>query len=105
MGDEALLLAEQAPTHVSKCRVSGVQAAVAAGARTVVLDDGLQNPTLAKDLQLLVLDAESGVGNGRVLPAGPLREPMAEALQRADAVVLMHPELRQSSEAAQRSSR
>jgi tetraacyldisaccharide 4'-kinase len=64
-------------------------AAIAAGAQCLLLDDGLQNPTLAKDLSLLVIDGTYGLGNGRVLPAGPLREPLRTGLARADAVVLM----------------
>jgi tetraacyldisaccharide 4'-kinase len=86
VGDEALLLARAAPTWVARDRAAGIRAAIAAGARAVVLDDGFQNPLVAKSLSLLVVD---GLGNGRVIPAGPLREPLADALARADAVVLM----------------
>lgn len=86
VGDEALLLARVAPTWIARDRAAGIAEAVEAGAKVVVLDDGFQNPTVAKDLSFLVLD---GLGNGRVIPAGPLREPLADALGRADAVVLM----------------
>jgi tetraacyldisaccharide 4'-kinase len=89
VGDEALLLAEAAPTWVSRCRVSGARAAVDAGARTVVMDDGHQNPSLAKDLSLVVVDGGFGFGNGRVIPAGPLREPVDVGLGRAQAMVIV----------------
>jgi tetraacyldisaccharide 4'-kinase len=89
VGDEALLLAEVRPTWISADRGAGGQAAVAAGAQAVVMDDGLQNPTLEKDLSLLVIDGSFGFGNGRVIPAGPLREPVAAAAARSRAAVLI----------------
>jgi tetraacyldisaccharide 4'-kinase len=89
VGDEALLLAPRAPCWVARDRSAGVRAAVAAGAEIVVLDDGFQNPTVTMTLSLVVIDAAYGLGNRRVIPAGPLRESLTRGLARADAVVLL----------------
>jgi tetraacyldisaccharide 4'-kinase len=88
VGDEPLLLAGSAPTWIARDRAAGAKAAAAAGAGLIILDDGFQNPFLAKDLAFLAIDGETGLGNGHVFPAGPLREPIATALRRAQAVVL-----------------
>ena len=89
VGDEALLLADVAPTWIGADRAASARAAVATGADVLVLDDGLQNPTLHKDLSLLVVDGVSGFGNGHVLPAGPLREPVTTGAARCQAAVLI----------------
>lgn len=88
VGDEALLLARTAPTWVAKSKPAGARAATKAGAEAIVLDDGFQNRSLHKDVSIVVIDAQSGLGNGRVFPAGPLRENARNALKRADAVVI-----------------
>ena len=88
VGDEALLLAAMAPTVVDRHRARGAQIIERHGAKALIMDDGFQNPSLIKTLSLIVADGQTGFGNGRLIPAGPLREPIERGLKRADAVVI-----------------
>jgi tetraacyldisaccharide 4'-kinase len=93
VGDEALLLARNAPTVVARARALGarfieVMASLDGGPTVLILDDGLQNPALAKDLTIAVVDGRRGIGNGHVMPAGPLRAPLAVQMARTDAIVV-----------------
>lgn len=96
VGDEPLMLALDSPAWIARDRVLGAKAAVAAGARALVLDDGHQNPALKKALSLVVVDGETRddewpFGDGSVFPSGPMREPLKAGLARADAVIVLMP--------------
>ncbi|MGH6951115.1 MAG: tetraacyldisaccharide 4'-kinase, partial [Vitreimonas sp.] len=90
VGDEPLLHARDGDAWIARDRLAGARAAAQAGAHAIVMDDGFQNPALAKDLCLVAVDPAYGIGNGQVFPAGPLRERLAEGLERADAIVMLH---------------
>jgi tetraacyldisaccharide 4'-kinase len=89
VGDEPLLLARIAPCFVGRDRVASARAAIEAGASVLVMDDGMQNPSLAKDLTIAVVDGETWFGNGLCLPAGPLRAPLSIQLRFVDAMVVV----------------
>jgi tetraacyldisaccharide 4'-kinase len=89
VGDEPLLLAQLAPTIVSHDRVAGAEMARAAGASIIVMDDGFQNPSLHKNLSIVVVDSRRGIGNGRVIPAGPMRAPLRDQMRHAHALLII----------------
>lgn len=87
VGDEALLLAEKAPTWAGSNRLLSAQRAIKHGATIILMDDGLQNNTIHKDCAILVVDTLQGFGNGRVFPAGPLRESPKSGVKKADLIL------------------
>jgi len=89
VGDEPLMLSRTVPVAVARDRVGGVALARSQGATVILMDDGFQNPAIAKDASLIVIDGERGLGNACVFPAGPLRAPLAPQLARTDALIVV----------------
>jgi len=89
VGDEPLMMARSVPVVVAKDRVAGATLAMSRRASVIVMDDGFQNPALAKDVSLIVIDGTRGIGNGRVIPAGPLRAPLWLQCERTDALLIV----------------
>jgi tetraacyldisaccharide 4'-kinase len=89
VGDEPLMLARTVPVVVARDRIGGVALARSQGASVILMDDGFQNPAIAKDASLIVIDSDRGLGNGRVFPAGPLRAPLPPQLERTDALIVV----------------
>ncbi len=93
VGDEALLLADKCPTIVARDRRAGAEKLSNMDVDTIVMDDGFQNPSLHKDLSFIVIDHSQGIGNGRIIPAGPLRAPLRDQIAKAHGFIIIGGEL------------
>jgi tetraacyldisaccharide 4'-kinase len=89
VGDEPLMLARTVPVVIARDRVGGIALARSQGASVILMDDGFQNPVIAKDASIIVIDSDRGLGNANVFPAGPLRAPLRPQLERTDALVVI----------------
>jgi tetraacyldisaccharide 4'-kinase len=89
VGDEPLMLAQSVPVVVARDRADGVALAKSQAATVILMDDGFQNPAVRKDASLIVIDSRRGIGNGKVMPAGPLRAPLAVQIERTDALIVV----------------
>ena len=90
VGDEPILLSEVAPTWVSKNKIQGAKSALKSDADIIIMDDGLQNNTIHKDLSILVIDGGYGFGNNKLIPAGPLRESVKSSSTKIDFIVFVN---------------
>lgn len=91
VGDEPLMMAQNWPVYIGADRMQSLRLAVQDGADVLIKDDGFQNPSLAHHFNLIVIDGRTGLGNRRLLPAGPLRQPLAAALTKLDALLVIGP--------------
>jgi tetraacyldisaccharide 4'-kinase len=89
VGDEPLMLAQSVAVVVARDRIAGIALARSQRATVILMDDGFQNPAIAKDASLIVIDSVRGLGNGFVIPAGPLRAPLSPQLERTDALIVI----------------
>lgn len=89
IGDEPLMMSSSVPVVVARDRVAGAVLAKSQGASVILLDDGFQNPSLRKDMSMIVIDASRGIGNGRVFPAGPLRAPLPSQIAKTDVLIVV----------------
>ena len=89
VGDEALICAKIAPTWVGKNRAISIKRAIDAGAELVILDDGLQDPSIIANLNILVFNGYQGIGNGRIIPAGPMRENLSQAINKSHLAIII----------------